>query len=45
MTVLLGGGVAALAYRQVGGQTGDVLGAVACLGECVLLATMPAALG
>ncbi|MBY4639529.1 adenosylcobinamide-GDP ribazoletransferase [Gluconacetobacter entanii] len=44
VTLAMGSAMAALAYRQVGGQTGDVLGAVACLGECVLLAAIPAAL-
>ncbi|MEG3348656.1 adenosylcobinamide-GDP ribazoletransferase [Novacetimonas sp. GS1] len=44
-TLALGGGMALLAHRQISGHTGDVLGATACLGECVLLAVVPAALG
>ncbi len=40
--LLLGLAVAALAWRRIGGQTGDVLGAGCVLAECVLLTSLAA---
>lgn len=42
VTAMVAGTMIRLARRQIGGQTGDVLGAGACLAECALLMTVPA---
>ena len=40
--LLVGLAVAAWAWRRIGGQTGDVLGACCVLAECVLLTLLAA---
>ncbi|PYD47470.1 adenosylcobinamide-GDP ribazoletransferase [Novacetimonas pomaceti] len=42
VTAMVAGAMIRLARRQIGGQTGDVLGAGACLAECALLMAVPA---
>ncbi|MGY4801767.1 adenosylcobinamide-GDP ribazoletransferase [Teichococcus aerofrigidensis] len=39
---LAGLGMTALARRQIGGQTGDVLGATAVVAECAVLSALAA---